>query len=132
MFAPSSVRSRFSSSTFRLYGSRSAPSTASSRKIWYEDSRHLERSLAAEAVLTHDVLPSSRLDRQPATPVYLDVEITATILRGGATIGSGGAWQPVEQLSPDRRVTEVAAVPDAGGRGDPQRIRDRERRVAVA
>jgi hypothetical protein len=31
--APSSVRSRFSSSTFRLNGSRSAPSTADSRKI---------------------------------------------------------------------------------------------------
>ncbi len=30
-FAPSSVRSRFSSSTFRLYGRRAAPSTASSR-----------------------------------------------------------------------------------------------------
>ena len=33
MLAPSSVRSRFSSSTFRLYGRRSAPSTAASRKI---------------------------------------------------------------------------------------------------
>ena len=32
-FAPSSVRSRFSSSTLRLNGSRSAPSTAESRKI---------------------------------------------------------------------------------------------------
>ena len=32
-FAPSSVRSRFSSSTLRLNGSRSAPSTAASRKI---------------------------------------------------------------------------------------------------
>ena len=32
-FAPSSVRSRFSSSTLRLNGSRSAPSTADSRKI---------------------------------------------------------------------------------------------------
>ena len=31
MFAPSSVRSRFSSRTLRLNGSRSAPSTASSR-----------------------------------------------------------------------------------------------------
>ena len=31
MFAPSSVRSRFSSRIFRLYGSRSAPSTAESR-----------------------------------------------------------------------------------------------------
>ena len=31
MFAPSSVRSRFSSSTFSVYGSRSAPSTADSR-----------------------------------------------------------------------------------------------------
>ena len=30
-FSPSSVRSRFSSSTFRLYGSLSWPSTASSR-----------------------------------------------------------------------------------------------------
>ena len=33
MFAPSSVRSRFSSRIFRLYGSDSEPSTASSRKI---------------------------------------------------------------------------------------------------
>ena len=33
MFAPSSVRSRFSSRIFRLYGSESEPSTASSRKI---------------------------------------------------------------------------------------------------
>ncbi len=31
MFAPSSVRRRFSSKIFRLYGRRSAPSTASSR-----------------------------------------------------------------------------------------------------
>ncbi len=33
--APSSVRSRFSSSTFRLNGRRSDPSTAESRKISY-------------------------------------------------------------------------------------------------
>src|SRR5215210_55781 len=36
MFAPSSVRSRFSSKIFRLYGNWPDPSTASSRKIWYE------------------------------------------------------------------------------------------------
>src|SRR3569833_1880400 len=35
MFAPSSVRRRFSSSTFRLKGSLSAPSTASRRKMSY-------------------------------------------------------------------------------------------------
>ncbi len=34
MLAPSSVRSRFSSSTFRLKGSRAAPATAERRKIW--------------------------------------------------------------------------------------------------
>jgi hypothetical protein len=33
MLAPSSVRRRFSARTFRLYGSFSSPSTASSRKI---------------------------------------------------------------------------------------------------
>ena len=33
MFAPSSVRSRFSSSTFRLYGRSSRPSMPFSRKI---------------------------------------------------------------------------------------------------
>jgi hypothetical protein len=38
MFAPSSVRSRFSSSTLRLYGSRSEPSTAESLKISYDSS----------------------------------------------------------------------------------------------
>ncbi len=32
MLAPSSVRSRFSVSTFRLYGNRSAPGTTASRK----------------------------------------------------------------------------------------------------
>jgi len=31
---PSSLRSRFSTSTFRLNGSRAAPSTALTRKIW--------------------------------------------------------------------------------------------------
>ena len=36
--APSSVRRRFSSRTFRLNGSRSAPSTAPSRWISYEES----------------------------------------------------------------------------------------------
>src|SRR5690625_3930082 len=35
MFSPSSVRSRFSASTFRLNGSRSKPGTALSRKISY-------------------------------------------------------------------------------------------------
>ena len=35
MFAPSSVRNRFSSSTFRLNGRVAEPSTASTRKIWY-------------------------------------------------------------------------------------------------
>ena len=34
MLAPSSVRSRFSSSTFRLNGRVADPSTASMRKIW--------------------------------------------------------------------------------------------------
>ena len=36
MFAPSSARSRFSRRILRLYGRESEPSTASSRKIWYE------------------------------------------------------------------------------------------------
>ena len=38
MLAPSSVRSRFSSRIFRLYGRVSDPSTASSRKISYDAS----------------------------------------------------------------------------------------------
>ncbi|SCF79971.1 hypothetical protein GA0115255_1068512 [Streptomyces sp. Ncost-T6T-2b] len=38
MFAPSSVRSRFSSRTFRLYGRRAEPSTLSSLKISYDSS----------------------------------------------------------------------------------------------
>ena len=47
MSAPSSVRSRFSSSTLRLNGSRSAPSTAESRWISY------------------DVSPTDRVPRAP-------------------------------------------------------------------
>ena len=38
MFRPSSVRSRFSSRIFRLNGRSAAPSTASSRCIWYSAS----------------------------------------------------------------------------------------------
>ena len=53
MFAPSSVRSRFSSSTFRLYGRARCPATASSRKISYDVAARLERRAAAEAVRSH-------------------------------------------------------------------------------
>ena len=45
-FAPSSVRSRFSSSTLRLYGSRSAPSTASTPEDLVRGPADLERSCA--------------------------------------------------------------------------------------
>ena len=51
MLAPSSVRSRFSSSTLRLYGRSAAPSTASRRNTSYERVADLERAACAEAVL---------------------------------------------------------------------------------
>ena len=65
MFAPSSVRSRFSSSTLRLKGREStsspSPVTASSRKISYDVPSDVQRALGAEAVLAGHCSPSPRL-----------------------------------------------------------------------
>lgn len=61
MFAPSSVRSRFSSRIFRLNGRRSAPSTALSRNTSYEASPTLsvprapKLSLLAGAVTCNSI-----------------------------------------------------------------------------
>ena len=57
MVAPSSWRSRFSSSTLRLNGSRSAPSTAESRWI------------------SNDVSPTDRVPRAPGLAVDQDVAL---------------------------------------------------------
>ena len=67
MFAPSSVRSRFSSSTFRLYGRRAEPSTLSSRKISYDSSP------------TCSVLRASKLFAD-TTVSFIDVRVTTAIL----------------------------------------------------
>ncbi len=50
-FAPSSVRSRFSSRIFRLNGSRSAPSTAAREKMSKLFSPTVSRAAGSEAVL---------------------------------------------------------------------------------
>ena len=57
--APSSVRRRFSSSTLRLKGSRSAPATAPMRKISY------------------DCAPTARVSRAPK--LFLEVTATAQL-----------------------------------------------------
>ena len=66
MFAPSSVRNRFSSSTFRLNGSVAAPSTASTREDLDGLAGHLKVGCCAEAVDAH----WTSIVRN-----YLDVEI---------------------------------------------------------
>ena len=77
MLAPSSVRSRFSSRIFRLYGSNSDPSTASSRKISY-DASPTDRVDLAPKLLT---LMSTPLGSSCATILtsryysHLDVEL---------------------------------------------------------
>ncbi len=54
MFAPSSVRKRFSSKIFRLYGSLSDPSTASSRKILIALRANLQGLFGIETVYAHE------------------------------------------------------------------------------
>ncbi|MDH6567192.1 hypothetical protein M2160_002213 [Streptomyces sp. SAI-117] len=66
MFAPSSVRSRFSSRTLRLYGRRAEPSTLSSRKISYDSSPTL--SVARASKLFADTTVSFISVRLPPHP----------------------------------------------------------------
>src|SRR5512144_433167 len=60
MLAPSSVRSRFSSKTLRLNGSRSAPGTACRRKIEYVESSTARRPSAPKLLTLIVVLSDTR------------------------------------------------------------------------
>jgi hypothetical protein len=66
MFWPSSVRSRFSSRIFRLYGSRSAPSTTDSRKISCDVSPTVSVPWAPKLFWLAGEVTSTLLSRLPA------------------------------------------------------------------
>jgi hypothetical protein len=89
MLAPSSVRRRFSSSTFRLYGRRAEPSTLSSLKISYDSSPTCSvlraSKLFADTTVSFSASCSAAVAKFSGFNRYLDVEITLVHGRGPHT-----------------------------------------------
>src|SRR6266536_4088594 len=102
--APSSVRSRFSSSTLRLNGSRSAPSTAANRKISYEVSP-TARGVRAAKLSTLAMRPSSH---RALRPVGQDGRVDLG-LAGRVYVVSGGS-RGLGRAAAEALVAEGARV----------------------